>query len=94
MVAVGAGFLALGWGLSSQVREPWHLMLSLGLVAGLGMSATWAPCSGTVVRWFTRLRGTAVSITTTGGSVGSLVVPTVTALLIGALTCNGPLRSS
>lgn len=85
VIGTGAVLLLAGWGLSSQARQPWHLLLSMGLLAAFGMSATWAPCSGTVVRWFTRRRGTAVSISTTGGSVGNLVVPFIAALLVGAV---------
>ncbi len=85
VVGAGAILLLVGWGLSSRAREPWHLLVAMGCIAAFGMSGTWAPCSGTVVRWFTRLRGTAVSISTSGGSVGNLVVPLVAALLVGAI---------
>ncbi|MDA3039699.1 MAG: MFS transporter [Actinomycetota bacterium] len=85
VVGTGAVLLLVGWGLSSRARQPWHLLVTMGFVAACGMSSTWAPCSGTVVRWFTRLRGTAVSITTSGGSVGNLVVPLIAALLVGTV---------
>lgn len=84
VVGSGALLLGLGWGLSSVATEPWHLYLTMGIVAAVGMSVTWVPCNATVVRWFTRLRGTAVAIGSSGGSVGNLVVPTVAAVMVGA----------
>lgn len=84
VVAIGAVVLAIGWSLASRVQEPWQLGMTLGLVAAVGMSGTWVPCNGTVVRWFTRLRGTAVAVSTTGGSFGNLVVPAIAAALVAS----------
>jgi MFS family permease len=44
------------------------------------MSAAWVPCNATVARWFSRRRGTAVAIASTGASLGNLVVPPLVAL--------------
>lgn len=84
VITVGAVLLGLGWGASALVTEPWHLNLTLGLVAALGMSVAWVPCNATVSRWFTRRRGTAVAVTSSGGSLGNLLVPTLAAVLIAA----------
>jgi predicted MFS family arabinose efflux permease len=46
------------------------------------MSAAWVPCNATVSRWFTRRRGTAVAIASSGGSLGNLIVPTLAAALV------------
>lgn len=81
-IATGAVFLGGGWALLGQVTQLWQVYLLLGLVAGIGMSVSWVPCNATVVRWFVRRRGLAVGITSSGGSVGNLVVPPVAALLI------------
>ncbi len=82
-IAVGAVFLGSGWALLGQARELWQVYLLLGVVAGIGMSVSWVPCNATVVRWFVRRRGTAVGITSSGGSFGNLVVPPVAALFMG-----------
>lgn len=84
VVTTGAVLIGLGWGASALVTEPWHLNLTLGLIAALGMSVAWVPCNATVSRWFTRRRGTAVAITSSGGSLGNLVGPTLVAVLIAA----------
>lgn len=83
VITVGAILLGLGWGTSALVHEPWHLNLTLGLVAALGMSVAWVPCNATVSRWFTRRRGTAVAVASSGGSLGNLLVPALAASLIG-----------
>ncbi|MBK6658415.1 MAG: MFS transporter [Proteobacteria bacterium] len=85
VITVGAILLGLGWGASALVHEPWHLNLTLGLVAALGMSVAWVPCNATVSRWFTRRRGTAVAIASSGGSLGNLLVPALAASLIGVV---------
>jgi len=82
VIATGAVLLALGWGASALVERPWQLDLTLGIVAGLGMSVAWVPCNATVSRWFTRRRGTAVAIASSGGSLGNLIVPTLAAALV------------
>lgn len=84
VIALGAVLLGLGWGLSALVREPWHLSLTLGVIAALGMCVAWVPCNATVSRWFTRKRGTAVAVASTGGSLGNLVVPALAAALVAA----------
>lgn len=75
VITLGALLLGLGWGASALVHQPWQLCLTLGVVAALGMSVAWVPCNATVARWFTRRRGAAVAVASTGGSLGNLLVP-------------------
>jgi len=82
VIATGAVLLGIGWGTSALVARAWQLDITLGIVAALGMSVAWVPCNATVSRWFTRRRGTAVAIASTGGSVGNLVVPPIAAAFI------------
>ena len=85
-LVIFSGGCLLGGGilLTSQVQELWQLYVTLGLVAALGMSAAFVPCNSTVVRWFTRRRGLALSISTSGGSMGNFLFPPLAAALIGA----------
>ena len=82
MITIGAALLGLGWGSSALVHEPWQLNLTLGLLAAFGMSVAWVPCNATVARWFTRRRGTAVAIASTGASCGNFVMPPLMALAV------------
>jgi MFS family permease len=82
VIATGAVLLGSGWGTSALVEQPWQLNLTLGVIAALGMSVAWVPCNATVSRWFTRRRGTAVAIASSGGSLGNLIVPMLAAALV------------
>jgi len=68
----------------SGVHTLWQLYIVLGLVAAAGMSAAYVPCNVTVVRWFTRRRGLALSITSSGASFGTFVFPPLVTALIAA----------
>jgi MFS family permease len=83
VVAVGGVILGLGWAGLGLSHSLWQVYLSLGVVAGIGMSATWVPCNATVVRWFVRRRGLAVGIGSTGGSAGNLIVPPLATAVVG-----------
>ncbi|MEM7094842.1 MAG: MFS transporter [Actinomycetota bacterium] len=84
VIGGGAVILATGYLLWSQASSLWLVLLGLGVIAPIGMSASWVPCNATVVRWFVRRRGLAVAVTTAGGSLANIVVPPVAALLVDA----------
>ncbi|MDH4146302.1 MAG: MFS transporter [Acidimicrobiia bacterium] len=77
VLAGGAVLLGVGYVLTALAQTYWQLLVALGLVAGLGMSASFVPCNATVVRWFVRKRGKALSVSTSGGSVAAIIVPFV-----------------
>jgi MFS transporter, OFA family, oxalate/formate antiporter len=85
VVAIGAVILGIGWAGFGLSHALWQVYLTLGVVAAVGMSATWVPCNATVVRWFVRRRGTAVGVASSGGATGNLVVPPVAAGLIAVV---------
>ena len=82
---VGAGaLLALGW-----VRTPTQLLLAYAAL-GLGFAATGTiPASALVARWFTRRRGTALSLTFIGLPVGGAVLTPPIAALVQAVGVQG-----
>ena len=84
VVAIGAVLLGGGLLLTSQIDAIWQLYLSLGLIAALGMSAIYVPCSATVVRWFTWRRGLALGLASSGQGFGNLVVPPLAAVLVAS----------
>jgi MFS family permease len=81
VIAAGAVFLGAGWVAMSGVREPWHPYVFYGVVAAVGMSAAFVPCSATVARWFVRRRGLAVGLAFGGMGLGTLVLPPVAHVL-------------
>jgi len=81
VIAIGGAFLGAGWIAMSGVREPWHPYALYGVVAAVGMSAAYVPCSATVTRWFVRRRGLAVGLAFGGMGMGTLVLPPVAHVL-------------
>lgn len=82
VLVAGGVLLGLGYALTGAAQSTWQLVLALGLIAGLGMSAAFVPCNATVVRWFVRKRGRALSISTSGGSFAAVVVPFLAGWLV------------
>ena len=76
-VLAGAALLAL-----SYAHATWHLLVLYALF-GIGFSASGLlPATTLVTRWFETKRAIALSITTTGLSVGGLAITPASALLI------------
>jgi MFS family permease len=82
VLVAGAVLLGTGYLLSALSQQLWQLMVALGFIAGMGMSASFVPCNATVVRWFVRRRGQALSVSTSGGSFAAVVIPLVMGSLV------------
>jgi MFS family permease len=75
---LGAICLGLGLIASAQMRAPWQLCVSWGLLVAQGFNlAGFAPHLALAALWFTRRRGIATGMILSGASVGALaIVPT------------------
>jgi len=82
VVLIGGILLASGLALFSQAQYQWQVYICYGIIAGIGMSAAYVPCTTTVLRWFMNRRGIALSLTTMGSSVGILIIPMVSGFLV------------
>ena len=84
VTSIGCVLLAAALALTGQCQNLWQLALVYGLLASLGLSATGPVVANAVVtRWFSRRRGTAVSILGSAAMTGmSLLVPVVAWLII------------
>jgi MFS family permease len=82
VVGIGAVILSIGYLLWAGSSSLWMVLLGLGIVAPIGMSASWVPCNATVVRWFVQRRGLALALTTAGGSLANILVPPLAAVMI------------
>ena len=82
VVATGAVLLTAGYVIWASAPNLWIAFLGLGIVAPLGMSASWVPCNATVVRWFVARRGTALAVATSGTSMANILAPPVAASLV------------
>lgn len=84
VVATGAVLLTTGYVTWATAPNLWIAFLGLGVIAPLGMSASWVPCNATVVRWFVERRGSALAIATSGTSMANILAPPVAATLVKA----------
>ncbi len=82
VIAVGGVLLGSGIIATSQMSAVWQLYVCYGLIAALGMSTAYIPCSATVVKWFDKRRGLALGLVSSGNSCGILVLPLLASFLI------------
>jgi MFS family permease len=74
--------MALGFGLASLSTQVWHLLLTQGLLYGIGSSLLYFPILSTAPEYFTAHRGSAMGFILSGSGIGGLVFsPVIRALL-------------
>jgi MFS family permease len=88
---ITAGGIVLGAAMAAMalVSALWQPYVLYGLVAALGMGTVFVPCNSTVVKWFARRRGLAAGLANSGASAGTLVLPPLAQLAVGALGWRG-----
>jgi predicted MFS family arabinose efflux permease len=68
------GVLASAAALTTLISEPWHLMLSWGVLVGLGSGTVALVLAATIVnRWFVARRGLVMGVLTASTATGQLV---------------------
>jgi MFS family permease len=79
MVPIVGGAISLGVGyvVASQANSLWQFALAQGLLVGVASSATFAPIIADTSLWFTRHRGMAVAIISSGSYLAGTVWPPV-----------------
>jgi MFS family permease len=81
VVALGALLLGAGLVLSGMVRALIPLYGTY-LLAAMGMSTAYVPCTSTVARWFSARRGLAVGLAMSGAGLGIFACPPLVARLL------------
>ncbi|KAF7874933.1 hypothetical protein EAF04_002107 [Stromatinia cepivora] len=84
---VGVAFMSLGFGLASVCEEVWQLLLTQGLLYGIGSSFLYYPILSTAPEYFTTHRGSAMGFILSGAGIGGLVFSPLIRFL---LTSIGP----
>jgi len=83
---VGIVMMAVGFALMSMVSRLWHVYIYFGVLVSLGgASTTFVTVSATVIHWFEKRRGMALSIANAGGALGLLLVVYLAAFLISRI---------
>jgi MFS family permease len=63
--------------LTSICKEYYQFMLCQGILGGLGMGATMAPCFAATSQYFNKKRGAALGLVISGSSLGGVIWPIV-----------------
>ncbi|KAI1478908.1 MFS general substrate transporter [Daldinia eschscholtzii] len=82
---VGAVIQVLGIFLMSISTQYWSLMLTQGILTGIGAGIFFTPSLALVATYFKKRRALAVGLATTGNSAGGIVYPVVVRQLIPQL---------
>ena len=89
----GVALMALGFLLASFSTRVWHLLLTQGLLYGIGSSMLYFPLLGPAPEYFSRHRATALGLILSGGGVGSVVLTPAVRALLSAVGGRWTLRS-
>ncbi|HXX32377.1 MAG TPA: MFS transporter [Myxococcaceae bacterium] len=83
VVAISLSVMCLGVALTSRMTQPWQLVLSWGVLVGLGTGTTATVLGATVVnRWFHERRGLVMGVLTAATATGQLVFLPLLARLV------------
>ena len=89
LAVIGMVLLGVGLALASVARNLIEVYAAYSLGVGLGVGCAYVPAIGAVQRWFVRRRGFASGLAVAGIGLGTLVMPPLASLLIGALGWRG-----
>jgi predicted MFS family arabinose efflux permease len=79
---LGAALQILGIFMTSISHSFWQLLLAQGVCTGLGSGIFFTPAMGLVTTYFTKNRGMAIAIMSTGGSIGGSIYPVIVRQLL------------
>ncbi|XP_025079964.1 monocarboxylate transporter 12-like [Pomacea canaliculata] len=88
---IGVALYTSGVGVSSVVRSYPGLVVTLGVITGVGASFLYGPSFVLLGRYFDRRLSLATAVANTGVSVGSIVIPFVMRLLLDQFSLSGGL---
>lgn len=74
VILTGSFLVVFGMMMTSLSVEYWQLLLSQGIVIGIGYSCLFMPSIGVLPTYFSKKRALAMGIATTGTSIGTLFV--------------------
>ena len=81
-ILIGSVFFGAGLILSSLASSPQMLLLTYGLIGGLGIGAAYGAATSTAVKWFPDKRGLAGGLAAAGFAGGSIILAPIAKNLI------------
>lgn len=91
-ILIGAVFFGAGLILSSFVTSPTMLLLTYGLIGGLGIGASYGAATSTAVKWFSDKKGLAGGLAAAGFAGGSILIAPIARNLIAAKGISSTFR--
>ncbi|MEM6661875.1 MAG: MFS transporter [Pseudomonadota bacterium] len=85
VMGISSIMFGLGVMLISQVSEPWHLYLVMGVLVAAGLSTHDVVTLSTIARWFEKRRGQMTGVAKVGTALGQMAVPPILAALVLAI---------
>ncbi|KAF1973118.1 putative MFS monocarboxylate transporter [Bimuria novae-zelandiae CBS 107.79] len=75
LVLLGSIILVFGMFMTSICTQYWHILLTQGVVMGLGTGCLFTPTTGVIASHFDKRRGLAMGIVSTGSTIGGIIFP-------------------
>ncbi|KAN0106434.1 monocarboxylate transporter [Hyaloscypha variabilis] len=93
LCVTGILFMSLGLGLASLCSQVWQLLLTQGMLYGIGSSLIYFPVLSVAPEYFTGHRGSAMGFILSGSGVGGLVFSPIVRALISSVGPRWTLRT-
>ncbi|KIW68052.1 hypothetical protein PV04_04022 [Phialophora macrospora] len=88
----GCVMFAGGFVAASFATEFWHLILTQGILVGLGTGFTWLPATPILPQWFNKNRSLAQGIAAAGSGMGGIIFSAATTPMIQNISLAWSLR--
>lgn len=82
VVLIGSVTFGLGLFLAARTTSLWQLYVTFGALPGIATGAFYVPLVSLATRWFTKRRGLAVGLISSGVGTGMVVMPRLSRLLM------------
>jgi MFS family permease len=93
LCVTGILFMSLGLGLASLCSQVWQLLLTQGMLYGIGSSLIYFPVLSVAPEYFTAHRGSAMGFILSGSGVGGLIFAPIVRALISSVGPRWTLRT-
>lgn len=91
-ILMGVFFMTLALELASVATEYWQLLLSQGIMFGIGASLAYIPAISLPAQWFTKRRSLVTGLASSGGGVGAVILSLISQASINKISIPWTLR--